>query len=189
MGISPGRLHEIGRAGPPFLVQAVTFIWRPKRVLLCADLVKWGAGEERSVRFSATDPEVSYLHGSGNTFPYAQLSVTATDRWQHLEWEADLSEMKGKELSFGLMFPAAGGMWPLRRCRGARDRGVWKGCEAAAQSTTVSSPRKIHFSTSNFWRLSASAYSGFLTRLPGLFITIWIFSFGMWCLSRVKAAS
>ena len=69
--------------------------------------------------------------------------------------------------------------------------GSYRPCAAGPgpQPATVSSSRKILFSTSNFWRLSASAYSGFFTRLPGPFITIWIFSLGMWCFSRTKEAS
>jgi hypothetical protein len=135
-------------------------------------------------------------------------------RAERAEGGASVGDAKGRRLRRNYQLPTPGRiarlicsqrdestapLWPVASRGGASagnptggegfgaSLGAW--FRSGDQSATVSSSRKIHFSTSNFWRLRASAYSGFLTRLPGPFITIWIFSLGMWCFSRTKEAS
>jgi hypothetical protein len=111
MLVTPLPPEQAQRDGPPYLVQTVKFPRRPKRVLLCADILN--LGEATQVRFSASDPKVVYAHGSGNVFPFAQLTLREGAHWQHLEWQGDLSGLKNNELQFGIMFPARGGPWCL----------------------------------------------------------------------------
>lgn len=98
------------QVGPPYITQTIKFPRRPQRVLFCADILN-GTDTGSTIRFSVTDPKVSYIHGTGNTFPFAQVPFRVGEAWQHLEWEADLTTLKNNELTFGLMFPSLGTTW------------------------------------------------------------------------------
>lgn len=110
MIVTPGPIDPTHGEGPPYLTQTVKFPRKPKRLLLCADVLNT-SNEGITIRFSASDPKVVYTHGSGNTFPFSQVPARGDTRWQHLEWEADLGSLKNNELTFGLMFPSRGGPW------------------------------------------------------------------------------
>lgn len=76
-------------------------------------------------------------------------------------------------------FPLVNGHWSLIIARVKR----------RPLHSSACSSKKIHLSTSILWSFSADAYSFFFTRLDGEFITIWIFSLGMWCFKRSIEAS
>lgn len=112
------EFDERGLSGPPYLNQTVEFRKKPDSVQISFDILHLGpTPKNHSIRISAIDPEVRYIHGSGNTFPYTYKTMNQSEEWLHFEWQVDISQLDNDDINFGVMLPHSDGEWFLDNIR------------------------------------------------------------------------